>query len=479
VLPWFDEFFTLFISRISSFPEMFQAMPADGQPPLNYLLTHISLRLFGESALALRLPQVAAYMITGPITYRIVRTHGNAIQAIFAMALLLGAQTVAEQAHTARPYALLLCFTAIAFACWQTAAGQTGRRNPALVGLSLAIACAILSHHYGVVYVCMFLGAGEGMRLIRARRFDGWMAVSIAVGLCSLFLTVPMARASERLLFDFTLHAPGYFARPRPATFLLYPLMAALPLLFLVAASLILVRPERKTSGHRNPPLPVPAHEWAAAIALTLLLPVLMLAAKFGTGVVFPRYVFGTALGVALLCGWGVARLQPRRTQLTPLSATALATHCYLFLTVLMLVVEMMHKPIWNASLETEGVSPVLRDAPSILPIVVANAMEYPVEWWYAQPSLRSRMVYLSDLPNPVGHADDVLAELSLTEDQAYIPLRTAEYAAFLSARPHFLLLCTGSGQLNWVKERMVREGWHLTPIAAHDKDVLYNVDRP
>ena len=50
----FDEFFTLFISRLSSLSEMVQAMPADGQPPLQYLLTHVFIRMFGETEIAVR-----------------------------------------------------------------------------------------------------------------------------------------------------------------------------------------------------------------------------------------------------------------------------------------------------------------------------------------------------------------------------------------------------------------------------------------
>ena len=48
---WFDEFFTFFISRLTSLPEMLRAMPADAQPPLQYLLTHVSLRISARRSL--------------------------------------------------------------------------------------------------------------------------------------------------------------------------------------------------------------------------------------------------------------------------------------------------------------------------------------------------------------------------------------------------------------------------------------------
>jgi hypothetical protein len=74
---WFDEFFTLFISRLSSLSEMLRAVPADGQPPLQHLLTHVFVRLFGESEFGVRALELSCYLAAGLLTYRIVRRHGR------------------------------------------------------------------------------------------------------------------------------------------------------------------------------------------------------------------------------------------------------------------------------------------------------------------------------------------------------------------------------------------------------------------
>jgi len=87
---WFDECFTLFISRLNSLGGMLRAMPADSQPPLQYLLTHAMIRALGESELAIRLPELAAYLGAALLVFRIVRRHGSAVQGLFAVFSFLG-----------------------------------------------------------------------------------------------------------------------------------------------------------------------------------------------------------------------------------------------------------------------------------------------------------------------------------------------------------------------------------------------------
>ena len=61
-------------------------------------------------------------MAAGLLTYGIVRRHGTAVQALFALGLLLGAILCMNQAYQARPYGLLIAFTALTFDSWQRAA---------------------------------------------------------------------------------------------------------------------------------------------------------------------------------------------------------------------------------------------------------------------------------------------------------------------------------------------------------------------
>jgi hypothetical protein len=46
---WFDELFTFQIARLPDLGRIFRAIPADGNPPLYYLLARLSFRLLGET----------------------------------------------------------------------------------------------------------------------------------------------------------------------------------------------------------------------------------------------------------------------------------------------------------------------------------------------------------------------------------------------------------------------------------------------
>jgi 4-amino-4-deoxy-L-arabinose transferase-like glycosyltransferase len=473
---WYDEFFTLFISQIASLPKMLRAMPDGGQPPMQYLLTHLSLRLFGETEFAIRLPEMLAYMAAGLLIYKIVRRHGTAIQALFALAMLLGATINREHAYTARPYGLLIAFTALTFYSWQTATLREHHRLLPLCGVALGIGGAILSHYFGVVHTGLLLAAGETARLIERRRLDGWMIAAITAGLTTLALTLSLARQTNLVLNVNILNSTNFWARPSPIHLLFYLFMVSLPLLFLVAIFACMLWPGRTLASRASALHSVPAHEWAAAGALALLLPILLLLTKFLTGYFIMRYAISCSLGLALLAGWALPHFGRLRTIAQPL--LALSTLCFLLFIATTILLNNIHLPIWKAQPGTEAVSTVLLSAPAGVPIVVANAFDYVPEWWYAPASIQQRLVYLSDIQYAV-HQPDFFPENSLTSLHDYIPLRIADYAPFVSSHSTFLLFKSGLPRLTWIVPRLANAGWRLTPIAQSGGDVLYRVDRP
>ena len=517
---WFDELFTLFIARLSSLDTFLRAMPVDNQPPLGDLLTHMALRLFGQGALAVRLPELLAYAAAGLATYRIVRRRGTAVQALFGMALLLGANVNKIQAITARPYELMLLMTAIVFACWQSAAEREGGRFMALFGLALGVAGAVLTHHFAIIQIGVLLAAGEAARLVHRRKLDWAMLIAVALGLFPLAWTVQIMRQSRMLLGEPILHSAVFWARPGFASLKTYQMMSALPLLWIFLGFAVLlwsvgtgegessvsvpVEDSAGAKAHVDPPsssarlkscpdtsclsesvsqqgeelrpVTTPLHEWAAAIALALLVPVQIVITSVATNYYLPRYAIGTSLGMALVFAWALPRLGRLRNVGQPV--LALSTACFVVSVAVTLLIAQIRRPIWRPQLARQAESPLLAEAPAGLPIVVANGLDYAPEWWYAPAALQPRLVYLYD----VAYAErerDPLAELSLSEGQFYIPMNVQPYAAYLAAHPHFLLLAAGNARLLWLPERLAHEGWSLQPIAARGSDVLYRVDRP
>ena len=84
--------------------------------------------------------------------------------------MIMGANLTMVQAFTARPYELLIAFTALTFACWQVAASRERHRLSSLCGVAAGVAGAVLSHHFAVFHVGSFLVAGEAVRTVQRRR---------------------------------------------------------------------------------------------------------------------------------------------------------------------------------------------------------------------------------------------------------------------------------------------------------------------
>jgi hypothetical protein len=481
----FDEFFTLFISRLSSLPEMLKVMPADSQPPLQYLLVHASLHWFGTSEFTLRLPAMLAWLAAGLLTWRIVRVHGTPVQALFALVTLLGAATgsywlsgisLKDQAFTARPYELVLAFTALAFACWQIATLRERKRVIPLCGLTFAIAGVVLSHHYGIIQIGAFLATGEITRLVRRRRLDIPVLAAATIGLLPLLITLPLAHQTSLVLGVPIAHSTNYWAKPSLADLACWP--ALTPWLIFLPVTVLACLPVLTPRDLRpEPELPeVPVHEKAAAIALALLPPAQLLLAILKTGYFFPRYAIGAVLGLALLFAW----TWPRAGQLRAIAQPALAalTLGYLAFVALYLVIAPHYIPLGRAQLVKAGVASVSLHVPGDLPIVDSNACDYLQEWWYAPSDLRQRLVYLTDLTYAEKQPAFV-AELTIILDQSITPVAVADYSSFLAAHPRFYMLRTGRMYDNWLPARLRNSGWRITMISHDYRSELYMVEAP
>ena len=473
----FDEFFTLFISRLSSLSEMVQAMPADGQPPLQYLLTHVFIRMFGEAAIAVRALELMCYLAAGLLTYRIARRHGTAVQSLFALALLMGSSISQEQAITARPYELLAAFTALTFLCWQIAAAKEQDRLLSLCGVTIGVAGGILSHHFGIVHTGLFLAAGETVRSLQRRRIDAGMLTAIGAGMVALIFTLPLAQQSSHLLGEPIRHSTNFWAAPKISDLVTYLRMFPLDLILYTLMFALLMLFERKGSRGmcEDTANTVPLYEWAAVGALCLLLPIQLTLAFVKTGYFQPKYAMGTSIGLALAASWGIPHFARLRRIAQPL--LALSTLVFLLMTAKDLIADQVHYPMFRAQPARSAVSPLLMAPPGDPPIVVANAFDYLPEWWYASATVRKRMTYLSDVSFAV-RQEDFLPELSLVFDNRCTPLPVSDYATFLRDRQQFLLLTSGRPRLVWLPSRLSQAGWRLTPIAKDGGDILYMVDR-
>jgi len=108
-------------------------------------------------------------------------------------------------------------------------------------------------------------------------------------------------------------------ARPRLASLSLYRNMLPefVPVAALAAAipgllAYCLTIGKGRSGSHRLRVPPVPLEDYFAALALALILPVMPLVTRAGTGYFWARYAVGSVLGVAILTGLSISRLSQR-----------------------------------------------------------------------------------------------------------------------------------------------------------------------
>ena len=454
---WFDELSTLFVASTPSLRAMFHAIPADGNPPLYFLLARFFLHLPIKLELALRFPAILAFLFAMLTIYVFVRRIADPVFASLAMALFLGAHTI-QYAVEARPYSLLLAFTGLTLCCWQSYC-RTGK-GIALFGIWVGIVGAILSHQYGAIDATLPILVGEAVFSIRQRTIDMRPLLIIAAAVPALFLTIPPMLHGQRELLAAVRACPFAWTHPLLIDLAAYTQMLPpffYPLVMLAALGWFLkIAISRPVSPH-GPRLGCPAEDLAVALTLSLITPLIIVVSRLETGFFQPGYAVGSAMGLAILITILLARWRID----SPLAWTA-SIYC-----IVVGLLVLWYTPHPEATLPWSD--PVLYAGPASEPIVVASALEFSPAWWYSDGSLRPRLHCLKDLGYALHHSNPT-AEYSLWLERDSTPMQLDDYYNFLATHQHFLLYCFGEPRIEWIKQRLINEGWHLTLLSSAKK---------
>ncbi len=476
----FDELFTYYISRLGSFTEILHAVPADGNPPLYYLLAHACLRLVSQPELAIRLPSVAAFAVTLLCVYTFVRRRCDAVSALIST-FALSTSFIRFFGSEARPYALMLAFTALALVCWQTAVERRAGRFPAIAGMAAAIAGAVASHHYGVFHVGIPLALGEATRLVLRRRFDWPLYAGGMAGAAMLIFTLPLIHQTGQAFLDVVSQSPTFAFKPSLAGLATYSHMVdrwffAAFVILLGLAWFALPR----TPQLQGPP--VPPHEVAAAIGAASLLPILLAVTWTTTGYFKPRYVIGTSIGMAILLGHATyfAGRRGRRGAVAALLTMALMTTVWTGARVVRGIAGTVMPFDVMTGATTGSLLATLSDD---RPLVVGSPSVWMRTWWYAHPDLRKRLHYLLD-PAYAARAGNPLGELSISANRAIVPSPVDSFDTFTREHRSFLLYCQGMDVIcedddDWIKRRLQSSGWTVRPLASRRDETIFAVDAP
>jgi len=189
---WLDELVTVYLCRLPDFKSVWHAVlnGVDFNPPVLYLVTRFSERIFGEGHIATRLPEIVGFWVFCLCLFRFVSLRLSVLSACVSLLfpLVTGAYWYA---YEARAHGLVLGFCGIALVSWQAAAENTARRGWWLFALGGSLACALLTHSFAfLIFIPIFLG--ELWRATSGKHVDWPVWTTIGVSSLALLASIPL-----------------------------------------------------------------------------------------------------------------------------------------------------------------------------------------------------------------------------------------------------------------------------------------------
>lgn len=445
-LLWNDELFTLYIGSQPTFADTWSALKtgAEQMPPLFYVITRGFLALPGRREIVLRLPEILGFWGFGLLLFVIVRRRTSAMAGAAAMgcALVSGAF---QYAYEARPYALVLCFAALALWFWM------GGRAAAMCA---ALAAAIWCHYYGVL-AAGALAAGEAALWFETRRLRGRVWAALAAAPASLALILPLLQSARAYSGHFW-SKPGW--RQIPATYE-YFLGPAIMALVCVGAVIAFARPGKNLK-------PVPAHERVLALALAALPVIAVAAAKAVTGAFTFRYVIVAVIGFCVLLGWGL---------FAALGGRMLLAVCALYAVFAAESLLNFRSVSENAASRREAIAGLAARAPAGLPLVMASPHLMFEYWHYGPPELKRRMLYLADPELALRHAGTDSVDRSAAVLARYAGYELQDFRSWIAAHPRFAL-AGYPGSFAWLVQALNAMGARIAILGMDGERTIYVV---
>ncbi len=465
---WYDELFTYYIATAPSWHKFIGGLlHVDLYPPLLHLLTRGSVALFGDTPLVVRIPSFLPFFIASLCLYHAVRNRLGALYGLLAI-LVVWASPLFVFAYEARGYALLLMFTGIVMTSWNAAIGER-RSTGALIGISLGMLGAFVSHCFSIAAMAPFFAA-EFVRTLDRKKVDRGVWAALLLPLPALALYVPLLRNYSHVLTfpeyatTWTKVADFYKVMLEGLGFAIVPG---------VIAGIIFARSigkGRKTAGAKL----VPRHE-KVLIGCLLMQPVFIhLLLLRSAGAFFPRYSIAASFGFALL----VVYLAAVETAASRVAAgvAVLIAFCTFAYTALIgplytALAEMAQDPPRQAVSFT-GISPEL-------PFVAASGLTLLEMNKRESPLFLSRLYYLTDL-------DSSLHYLHSNDFQGYpviakwfpIRARITRYPEFVKQHPRFLVLAALSDPLEWLIPKLMDSGARLRFLGEFKTGYRYRGDQ-
>lgn len=473
-LMWADELYTFYISSLPSVSDIWSVLLTGGElnPPFFHIITRLSLFLFGENELAVRLPEVIGFWVMSLCLFRFVSKRSSALYGFAAMLFPL-VTAAYSYAYEARPYGIVLGFCGLSLLCWQSAA--EGRyRKLSLIGLALSFGAAVSSHYYAVLLIFP-LALGEVARSFLQRRLDLPIWVALGSAMIPLFLFLPLIHGAQT-------HSAHYTGQPHLGEILdfyywllapaLLPLVAVL-MLSAVYSTAHAISPNSQNQEARSAPA---FYEVTAALGFTAIPVVAFILAMLVTGAWIVRYVLPSVIGFSILFAFAVYRLLEGRA----IMGASLVV--LLFGGFVMGEIRNFQRVAETSSDQAETYEFLRSDSESKLPIVASDLHAFMQLAHYAPRDIASRLVYLADPQASLHYLGQNSVDQGILDLKPWFPLKVEEYASYVVSQQRFLLYVRGrylnkpNANINWLLSQLTTDNRRIELRSRSKDDLLFLV---
>ncbi len=473
-----DEFFVLQTDSVSSLRQLIHIQrnyPISLDPLVFHLLAHACTRLFGPTALALRLPSIFGFLLMQICIFFATRVIAGSRAALVAMAFPALTATL-FYAPEARPYGLLLGFYALAFLAWQTATRRTEKRTGSLIILALTIALALNTHYFGIL-ILIPICIAEFVRTLQRRRLDLPVVVAILIGMAGIVFALPFQKAAGEFrkhyynAGEISLRAVSQAYRSLFINYTTQPLaiqrLEAI-LLIVFALALIVLCVRRLRTG--SIALPRPELVFLLALAALPLFGVVL--AMFVTHSIEVRYVLSAIIAVAIFFAITVEPWLDAPFSSSTL--TALLAFAILLTGIIRIHDEQMKSTQILASLI---LPPALKTQLLALQdshLYIQDMGHFEVASYYEpDPEVRSRITLLYSHDDELRYDRHDTASLTADHMQHFTAFPIVSYAQLKATAGDHMLVLYHSGW-DWTDQALAVDGAQITSLGpALDGDAV------
>jgi ABC-type Fe3+-siderophore transport system permease subunit len=460
---WYDEIFTFDIARSPSLQQLWnRELKFDNHTPTGYLLSRLSMSVFGPTPFGLRFPSMVEFYVGSiAILLYVRRKAGIAFAAVAVLMLWAGAPTL-FYAVEARPYALTFASFACLLLSWDTAI-RTRPRRLALFGIAISTLLMSAAHLFAPFTLFAFVAA-EAVRFWRRREPDYALWAALFLPMLVMLIYIPLIRASEGVVFS------GQASFGSMGKFFEETLSA--PVMFFVVLAALLVPQPRKDDAVRPEFLP----EEFMLLACLFLSPILM-----NLFLIHRQKAFVDRYGIASQAGIlaAFAIFLAYRFRLSRAAAWAASIVLLFFL---------LRNQVWHALRNPFAPNaPILASVQPNLPIVVGEGMVFMEMNHHEQPAIASRLYFLKDVEASMRYVHSSFYQTFEAPDDMKaagfpIPGKVEQYSTFVRQHHQFLLI---GAPVQWVFIKLRLDGASIAYLddfkdaRPYTDTVLYLVTMP